>query len=270
VAPVGQIVPAGRPTKPPHYILEFTAGTRWSGGELPRSGRVILRLAEDGLECDPDFAANTATLAARAGAGLISGLNGAPEDDLAARAWVREVVGGWRDAGLPTIHLELAEYARAGAPRDVVREYAPLVNSLGLSLAELVEFEGSGDPPTAAVRVAAQFGLARVVVHADAWSLMVHRGDPATAATALKTGNLLAAARAANGRPTTDPAVPAGAVFVTTHPASRKLGGGWRVECVPSPYLARPAATVGLGDTFVAGLLLAGCLSVSRTRATAP
>ncbi|MBT2233172.1 hypothetical protein [Nonomuraea sp. NEAU-A123] len=37
---------------------------------------------------------------------------------------------------------------------------------------------------------------------------------------------------------------------------------GWRAECVPTPYLSRPAATIGLGDTFVAGVLLAGCLPV--------
>ncbi len=32
--------------------------------------------------------------------------------------------------------------------------------------------------------------------------------------------------------------------------------GRWSVACCPSPYLARPVATIGLGDTFLAGTLL--------------
>jgi ADP-dependent phosphofructokinase/glucokinase len=269
VTPVGRVQPTGEPTKPPHYVLEFTAGTRWSRGRLPRSSRIIVRLAEDGLERDERFAAASPALAARAGAGLVSGLNGVPDTDRDSRAWLRGVVTGWRDAGLPTIHLELAEYVRPGAPYALLREYAGLVDSVGLSVAELAgvraadpaEDPAPADPAVAALAVAAEFGLARVVVHADGWSLAVHRGDPAAAATALLVANLLAASRARHGRPTGDLRVAGDATFAARYPASRELGGGWRVECVPAPYLARPAATIGLGDTFVAGLLLASCLN---------
>ena len=59
------------------------------------------------------------------------------------------------------------------------------------------------------------------------------------------------------GRPSAHLAVPADAAFAGDIPPSGTLGDGWQADCVPSPYLARPKATVGLGDTFVAGLMLA-------------
>jgi ADP-dependent phosphofructokinase/glucokinase len=43
-------------------------------------------------------------------------------------------------------------------------------------------------------------------------------------------------------------------------PESGPLNGGWRVDCVPAPFVPRPASTIGLGDTFIAGLLLAAAL----------
>ena len=75
-------------------------------------------------------------------------------------------------------------------------------------------------------------------------------------------GNAFAAARARNGQPTAilDPA--GEAIYTDDHPPSDALGHGWRVTCVPAPYLPRPASTIGLGDTFTAGALLAESLSL--------
>jgi hypothetical protein len=60
--------------------------------------------------------------------------------------------------------------------------------------------------------------------------------------------------------PTADLTVDPAATFTTDLPRSGPLSDGWRSDVVPTPYLARPAATIGLGDTFVAGLLLSDCL----------
>ncbi len=261
VQPVGATTPAGLAAKPPHFILEFTAGTRWHGGTVPRSSRIILRLAAEGIDRDADFAALTPKLAAGAGAGLASGLNTLPEDDTESRRWMHEVVDRWRDAGLPLIHLELAEYPRPAVAADTAAEYTGTANSLGLSLTELTALRTGRSHPAAAARdLACRYGFDRVAVHADTWSLVVHRGDPEAASVAVRTGNLLAAARARQGVPTAYLAVADDARFTTDHPAGGPLGDGWRCECAPTPYLAGPAATIGLGDTFVAGLLLADCL----------
>jgi ADP-dependent phosphofructokinase/glucokinase len=258
-ARVADVAPAGEPAKPPHYIVEYTAGTRWRGGTVPRSSRIIVRLACDGIERDDDFAA----LDPRgAGAGLVSGMNGIPDGDEESHRWLVRLVRSWRAAGLPLIHLELAEYAVPLPP--VLDRYGPLVTSLGLSLAELRELQPGADPAAAALAVARRYRLDRVCVHADEWSLAVHRGDPADLVAALRTANLLAAARARHGAPTADLTVDPAATFTTDLPYRGPLTAGWRSDVVPTPYLARPAATIGLGDSFVAGLLLSACIPVAN------
>jgi ADP-dependent phosphofructokinase/glucokinase len=260
VRPVGVVPDEGTQAKPPHFILEYTAGTQWGGGTVPRSSRIIVRLAADGVERDARFAALSPGLAATAGAGLVSGMNSIAEDDDDSRRWLQDLVTGWRRTDLPLIHLELAEYPHPDALAGVVRGYAGLVHSVGLSLAELSAFVPGADPVTAARRIAAVFRADRVCVHADTWSLAVHRGAPGPAVAALRAANLLAAARARHGVPTRDLSLDAAATFTDDLPACGPAPGGWRADCVPTPYLARPAATVGLGDTFVAGLLLASCI----------
>ena len=85
----------------------------------------------------------------------------------------------------------------------------------------------------------------------------------------LLTGNLLAASRAAHGVPAAELDVHPLATYTNDFPRPRDLGGGWRVDCVPSPYLYQPRSTVGLGDTFVAGTLLAhGLMVVEASRWT--
>ena len=83
----------------------------------------------------------------------------------------------------------------------------------------------------------------------------------------LLTGNLMAASRAAHGVPAAELDIHPRATYANDFPRSRDLGGGWRVDCVPSPYLYQPRSTVGLGDTFVAGTLLAhGLMVVEASR----
>jgi ADP-dependent phosphofructokinase/glucokinase len=263
VRPLGTVTGSGPPTKPPHFILEYTAGTRWSGGVVPRSSRIIVRLAADGIERDAAFADRSAALAATAGAGLVSGMNGIAAGDQDSHHWLRDLVDGWLGAELPMIHLELAEYPNPGALAEVVRTYTGAVHSVGLSLTELTTYVPGPDPVRAALDLAGVLGADRVCVHADTWSLAVHRGAPERAVTALRTANLLAAARARYGVPTPDLSLDAAVTFTDDLPPDGPLGGGWRADRVPTPYLARPAATVGLGDTFVAGLLLANCIDAA-------
>ena len=249
---VADLAPAPTPAKPPHVICEFTSGTEWSGGSVSRSTRIILRFAVDGIERDELFA----RYAGPAGAALFSGLNGLPADDTEGRAWMRAVVERWRARGVPLLHHELAEFVDPAELRAA--STALPATSVGMSLSELRTLAGSRrtDPVEVAARLAGRLGVRRLCVHSDAWSLAVHTGDPATERTALAAGNLLAAARAQAGHPVARPYPPVGSRYTDDHPASRELGDGWRVDCVPAPYLPSPAATIGLGDTFTAGTLL--------------
>jgi ADP-dependent phosphofructokinase/glucokinase len=255
-------------TKPRHYILEFTAGTRWSAGVVARSTRIILRFAHDGVERDEAFAKLTPRLAPMAGAGLVSGMNGLRPGDERDGYWVIDLARQWRKSGLPLIHLELAEYPVDRQLADVCKQFAGVASSIGMSLSELRALtRSSANPAELALGVAQLGSVDRVCIHADTWSMSVHRHDRAVEVMMLLTGNLMAASRAAHGVPSAELDIHPLATYADDFPRSRDLGAGWRVDCVPSPYLYQPRSTIGLGDTFVAGTLLAhGLMVVEASR----
>jgi ADP-dependent phosphofructokinase/glucokinase len=259
VVPAASLVPSGTATKLPHCILEFKAGTTCGLLSVPRSSRIILRFGDEPVERDEQYLGMTPALVPRASAGLLSGLNGLADDDTPDRDWLARLAQAWADAGLGVIHHELAEF-----PATLrLHEAAGLcvATSLGLSLSELFMLAGTrGDPRLLARDVATGSGVRRVIIHSDDWAMSVHRDDPSHTENVLLAGNAFAAARARAGQPATalDPA--AEATYTDDLPASGALGDGWTVSCVPAPHLSQPAGTVGLGDTFVAGVLLAESL----------
>jgi hypothetical protein len=259
VVAAGSLTPSGRATKLPHCILEFTAGTTGRQLAVPRSSRIILRFGDEPIERDEAFFAMAPALASSAGAGLLSGLNVLADADTADRDWLAALARAWSDAGLAVIHHELAEFLTAKRLREAVG--SPAATSLGLSLSELFMLTGAGgDPRLLARDVAERYGARRVIVHADDWALAVHRDDAQHQEDVVLAGNAFAAARARVGQPATvlDPAEEA--TYTDDLPPRGALGDGWHAVCVPAPHLRRPAGTVGLGDTFVAGVLLAESL----------
>jgi ADP-dependent phosphofructokinase/glucokinase len=259
IVAAGSLMPSGEPSKLPHCILEFTAGTAHAGLTIPRSSRIILRFGDEPIERDEQYQAVTTGLAAGAGAGLVSGLNGLRDDDSAERDWARELARAWSAAGLAVIHHELGEYPS----RRRLQEAAALgtATSLGMSLSELFMLAGGrGDPRSLACDAALRYGAARLIVHADDWALAVHRGDPRHEADVLLAGNVVAAARARAGQPVSVLGAAAEASYTGDLPPDGAMADGWQATSVPAPYLPRPAGTIGLGDTFTAGILLAESL----------
>lgn len=259
IVAAGSLAPSGEPAKLPHCILEFTAGTARAGVTIPRSSRIILRFGDEPIERDEQYQETTTAAAASAGAGLISGLNGLRDEDSAGLGWTRELARGWSRAGLAVIHHELGEFtSRAQLQRAAALGTA---TSLGLSLSELYTLAGTrGDPRSLARDAALRYRVARVIVHADDWALAVHRGDPRREADVLLAGNVLAAARARAGQPTPAIQAPPEASYTDDRPPGGAMAEGWQATSVPAPYLPRPACTIGLGDTFTAGILLAESL----------
>lgn len=269
VVPVGSVTPSGTPTKLLHCILEFTAGTSLETAEapavtVPRSSRIILRFGDEPIERDEQFLAVTKAMAKVAGAGLLSGRNGLADDDLAGRTWLTALARAWSDGGLPVIHHELAEFPAAERLREAAAMCGP--TSLGMSLSELYMLTGTktgtgtgtrGDPRLLARDVADRYGARRVIVHADDWALAVHRDDPCHTRDVLLAGNAFAAARARTGQPSADLEPAPDASYTDRLPPEGPLGDGWQATSVPAPYMNSPGGTVGLGDTFVAGILLA-------------
>ena len=257
VAPVAALKPEGA-GRAPHYIFEFTAGERVGAGRLPRSSRTIVRFAHDELQHDAGFVRASVEKASDAGAGILCGFNEvAPERAGEELDYAAGVAAAWRKAGLSIVHLELGGFPSPALRDLTITRLLPAVTSVGMSLSELVDLTGeSASPELNAIHLAEAHGLERVCIHADEWALAVTRGDAERELQALEMGCLLAAARASDGYFAVPDRLPESARLRTPPIPARQQRGGWSVVCAPAPYLEKPAATIGLGDTFLAGTLL--------------
>jgi ADP-dependent phosphofructokinase/glucokinase len=261
LVPIRDAVPGGSAPAARHQILEFARGTSWDGVCLSRSNRIILRFAAIAPELDLEFRAMQGELSKRAGAALLSGLNGLARSDAGALTWSRDIAHIWKDNGVLLRHLELGDTKDPTELRALVGELGGLFSSVGVSHSELQKIWGpSTDVGARARDLGIELGCDWLVVHSDQWSLAAHRSDPAVAVKRLMTGNLMASGRASYGAPVGDLRPVAGSQYPTDIPVAGRLADGWRVDCAPVPYIESPASTIGLGDTFTAGLLLAGAL----------
>ncbi|MGA8660637.1 MAG: ADP-dependent glucokinase/phosphofructokinase [Chthoniobacterales bacterium] len=252
------VVKAANPAKPAHYIFEFTQGIK-VGPVIPeRSTRTIVRFADDPLDKDPDFVRESIAAAATAGAGILCGFNEVSNQELeASLAETLVLIKAWKARGLRTIHLELGDYASVQARDAVLKSLGPQITSLGMSYSELSGLRGgSEDLTNKAYELSKAFELSRLCVHADTWALAITRGDAERELEALMCGCLLASARAEKGQPCLPPQVSRAAVFHDPPWEIFRKRGGQCGVCCAAPYLEHPGATIGLGDTFLAGNLL--------------
>jgi ADP-dependent phosphofructokinase/glucokinase len=251
-------LPATPGRKPAHYIFEFTAGTQVGSIVPKRSSRTIVRFTDERLDADADFTKESIAASASAGAGILSGFNEIGEKDIdAALADTIALAKAWRDRGLKTIHLELGDYATAEGRDTVLEKLRGTFTSLGMSYSELCAL--CGRSPNAigkALELSESLHLSRLCVHADTWALAMTNGDPQRELAALLCGCLFASARAERGEACRPIAVPANAEFHDMPLEKFNKSGERFIVCCASPYLQRPVATIGLGDTFLAGTLL--------------
>jgi ADP-dependent phosphofructokinase/glucokinase len=257
LARAGTLIPPHVRGRPPHFIIEYIEGRPVAGVVPRRSTRVIVRFSDDGMDHDPCFIRASARLASEAACGILAGLNAIPDDELAATlANASALAKSWRTAGLAVIHLELADFPNSSHRQAAIAALTGHITSLGMNYNELNALLTGAAPVNAKARhLAETLNLNRVTIHADEWALTVTRGDPPREQLALLAGCLLAANRAAHGRPIVPSALPQGASFHLPYPAIAEEGGWYTIAC-PAPWLPRPASTVGLGDTFVAGTML--------------
>ena len=245
--------------RPPVFIFEYTAG-RPIGAVVPeRSSRIIVRFGNFPLEHDLDFDRMTVAHAAEAGAGLVSGFSSVAAADLEAELTrVTTLVRAWRAEGLATVHLELAGFETLELMRATLKQARGVVTSVGMSLSELHMLSGRDARLADAMQALGEnLAVDRVCVHADHWAASVTRRDPEAEMEALMTGCLLASARAACGRPVLPQHLDTAAVFEPLRLDALSQAGPWRFVACASPYLRSPETTLGLGDTFTGGCLLA-------------
>jgi len=254
--PAREVAPRGAP-RPKIYIFEFTAGRPVGEAVAPRSSRIIVRFTDPGLEDDPEFEALSTALAPEAGAGVLSGFSAVGEGDLDGAVMRAHSLGlRWRAAGVPVVHLEMAGFDTPELRDRTLAGLHGAFSSIGFSQSEYRSLVPGGAPETASIVVAAErLGVDRLCIHADTWAVAATRGDPDQERTALMMGCLLAGTRAAQGRPARPTALDPAAVFEP--PPEESRNGPWSIVACAAPYLPQPATTLGLGDTFMAGCLLA-------------
>lgn len=265
VLPVGEVAMSETTGCARHHILEFPLELPGCERVRERSQRLIVRFGPLEFGIDEEFLAMQPSLCRGAGGGLLAGLNAIPLRDGAGMHWVKAIARSWMDGELGFRHLELGDSSECEVLRSNVLSLRGLVSSVGLSLTEMWKiWGGSRDVSLAALDLAAALGCGSVVVHADHWSLCVHQEDPRRVIRRLMAGNLLAAVRAGSTAPQGILHVPEDATYSEDIPSAGRLKGGWRVDCCPAPHLRRPASTIGLGDTFTGGMLLAEALREHR------
>jgi ADP-dependent phosphofructokinase/glucokinase len=243
-------------SEPVHYIFEVAAGEQVGSVTASRSTRIIVRFAHHHLDRDPDFARVSQENASAAGAAVVCGFNELADEALSEELeHARKLLCGWRERGLALIHLELGGYENIAARDRVLSVLGPVITSLGMSHTELRGF-GDGDVVKQASRFMTKFDLSRVCVHADHWALAATRHDAETELESLLCGCLLAACRAESGTPCVPMRIPAAARFTPPDWPLISRSDNHSIICCAAPYLERPMATIGLGDTFLAGTLL--------------
>lgn len=246
------------PHIPEIFIFEFTAG-RPIGMMVPsRSTRIIVRFCDRGIQHDESFEDMSCKFAPTAAAALLSGLNDEALDNVGpASDYIFSLSRKWIERGLNVVHFELAGYATQDAVNEALDHAKGAITSLGMSHSELLAMDPTAeDPMVALIRLGERLDIDRVCVHADTWAASVTRNDPNEEELALMAGCAIASARAGNGEPAqvikTDP-------LAKFHPLpfpNRVRRGRWTFVACASPYVEKPATTLGLGDSFTAGCLL--------------
>jgi ADP-dependent phosphofructokinase/glucokinase len=278
---------AARPGDPTmwHVALEFQAGLTVQIGmravTAPHANRIIVSYdpVSGELALDPSFVGAVETAPDAIRRVLISGFT----QVLTAEAMERAIEATlkacrrWRLArpGL-LVHLEVATMPEPGQLAPIVEALATEIDSLGLNVDELRQLLGDwGMPAGESVReVLAALGevrrrleIPRVGLHSQRSCLAVTGNDPAVERDALLFASLVASTRARIGTfpgltalaETIDVAEPdaSGLTAIGELRLDRGVGrqrDDW-VVAIPSMAFGRPAATVGLGDSFTGGLL---------------
>lgn len=245
-------------------VYEYTAGQKALGHIVPRrSSRIIVRLGDLGLEEDPEFDRITTSPDFGIGAGLICGIQCIPRQELSdAYRRAASLAKSWSDNGAAIIHLELAGFTSVRLVHDALDALSGHITSVGMSESEFREYfdtELASDDLLAAMRKAARhYGLRRLCVHADHWMATITQGDPSTERDALMLGAMLAATRAETGHAGIPDGIPDGAQIHEPPFEPDPAGyGEYQAVVVPTLYLPSPRTTLGMGDTFTAGCLLA-------------
>lgn len=253
-----------RTRTPIHYVLEYQSVTC--------ANRIILRKMwefERALIA-PKFEDALREQPARFHRLLISGYNaGDSREDISAFVQESKQFLQRLPRNRPPVHLELGAILSADDQRMVISELGPWVDSLGMNEDEFAQLTGLPqsllelDDRDLLAELASFFetvGVGHLIVHTSQFAACISGERASEWEDALYNGVLFAAAKAAEGRYCSKEEIRRWETVLPRHPRGAKLAqkvqGSREIIIVPA-FQANAVATVGLGDTFTAGLLVA-------------
>jgi ADP-dependent phosphofructokinase/glucokinase len=275
-----------------HYVFEYQTGDRLCvAGQCvtaARANRIIMGYdpINATLPIDPLFMQAIAAPRSRVSRVLISGFTDLESVEV-ARARIAETIAYLRDLRRTRpellVHLELASVTDGALLRPILDELASHADSLGLNEQEVGLVAAAWGWPIphpqsveerleTLFRIRDRLRLRRVNMHTQDYCLTLTDLDPRAERNSLLFASLVAGTRARLGRfptpadlrQTLDGGVPAEAGLA----AEARLAGqaglaegigayyGIPLVFVPTLSVSHPAGTVGLGDSFTAGILV--------------
>ena len=172
------------------------------------------------------------------------------------------------------IYLESAHYMSSKINNIVYERFADSVDLLGMNEEELYGFTQKAGMDTdlddlesvlaSLVFVLEKYPLMGIVLHTKDYAMYYGSDIEGVDLTrGLTLGNLMASTRARIGRYGTYQecgetlALPLSPVGIAFHEQLEKIQSHHPVYIVPARYMEQPTFTIGLGDTFVAGFMIA-------------
>ncbi|WP_372633116.1 ADP-dependent glucokinase/phosphofructokinase [Cohnella sp.] len=250
---------------PVHYILEFSCEGRANRLILRGTGEFSGRLVAAGFAYRLENEANAFR------ALLVSGYNAADNEDKAGILMQEQIdlivaLG----AKAPPVHLELAAFFSREAQLRVIERFRPYIRSVGCNEDEIGELLGLDEPllelPDDRLLVVLEearsaLGVSNLILHTREFAACLSGADADGWKEALRSGTRFAVARAVSGKFCSEAEI--AGIVAGLPPNARglalaELAAGKQGICVVPAFEARKlAGTVGLGDTFAGGLLVA-------------
>jgi ADP-dependent phosphofructokinase/glucokinase len=254
---------------PKHYILEFSDDLGEKG--IGRSNRIIFRRLN---EFSTDLIASTFVQSIKEKASsvdwfLISGFN-AFDTRKDIDAFLQNTISllNSLENKKPKVHLELASIWSLEEQRKIIKVLRPYIHSIGLNedefqeILEIKEDLLSLDDHKLLKVLEEGYRLFRVsnlILHTKQFSLVMSQDNDTTCwNNALENGNKLAFARAVKGKICNRQEIDTLIASSTLNPrgeALKKLTENKKDILVCPSFVGKIVSTIGLGDTFTAGLL---------------
>lgn len=167
----------------------------------------------------------------------------------------------------PFVHIELADIPKIEDQHFVIDKLSPIVNNIGLNEDELQKLLGiksllqltDQEIISTLTEAHKRFNVDNLIVHTHQFAACVSKNEPKKWRKALLNGVKFATARALTGKCCTENEIIQLTNPLPAHKRGEKMEkltlNNRNITIVPA-YKINPISTIGLGDTFTAGLIL--------------